>query len=75
MSYLHNSPLKVHGRLKSSNCVVDGRFVLKLTDFGLHTFYYHDKNKDEKNLHAFYRRKCLSLITSQKTCHYYLLPY
>ena len=24
-----------HGNMKSSNCVVDSRFVLKLTDFGL----------------------------------------
>lgn len=23
-----------HGRLKSRNCVVDGRFVLKITDYG-----------------------------------------
>lgn len=33
MKYLHNRGL-VHGRLKSRNCVVDGRFVLKVTDYG-----------------------------------------
>ncbi|KAI6229014.1 Guanylate cyclase [Aphelenchoides fujianensis] len=33
--FLHNSEVKFHGRLKTSNCVVDGRFVLKVTDFGL----------------------------------------
>ncbi|XP_041459161.1 atrial natriuretic peptide receptor 1-like isoform X2 [Lytechinus variegatus] len=33
--YLHDSVIGVHGRLTSSNCVVDGRFVLKLTDFGI----------------------------------------
>lgn len=32
MKYLHNRDL-THGRLKSRNCVVDGRFVLKLTDY------------------------------------------
>ena len=36
MSYLAASPIKSHGRLKSSNCVVDNRWTLKLTDFGLH---------------------------------------
>uniref|UniRef100_UPI00358FCB63 retinal guanylyl cyclase 2 n=1 Tax=Myxine glutinosa TaxID=7769 RepID=UPI00358FCB63 len=33
MKYLHHREL-VHGRLKSRNCVVDGRFVLKITDHG-----------------------------------------
>ncbi|XP_024921353.1 retinal guanylyl cyclase 1 [Cynoglossus semilaevis] len=33
MKYLHNHNI-VHGRLKSRNCVVDGRFVLKVTDYG-----------------------------------------
>ncbi|NXN93297.1 GUC2F cyclase, partial [Rhinopomastus cyanomelas] len=31
--YLHHRDL-AHGRLKSRNCVVDGRFVLKVTDYG-----------------------------------------
>ncbi|XP_021340544.1 atrial natriuretic peptide receptor 1-like [Mizuhopecten yessoensis] len=35
MAYLHASPIEVHGNLNSSNCVIDGRFVLKITDFGL----------------------------------------
>ncbi|XP_078693882.1 atrial natriuretic peptide receptor 1-like [Branchiostoma floridae x Branchiostoma belcheri] len=35
MEYLHNSFLKCHGSLKSTNCVVDSRFVVKITDFGL----------------------------------------
>ncbi|XP_044225470.1 retinal guanylyl cyclase 1 [Thunnus albacares] len=33
MKYLHNRGI-LHGRLKSRNCVVDGRFVLKVTDYG-----------------------------------------
>uniref|UniRef100_A0AAQ6IG08 Guanylate cyclase n=1 Tax=Anabas testudineus TaxID=64144 RepID=A0AAQ6IG08_ANATE len=37
MSYLHSSNIAVHGRLKSTNCVVDNRMVVKITDFGWHT--------------------------------------
>ncbi|KAM8899750.1 retinal guanylyl cyclase 1 isoform 1-T3 [Spinachia spinachia] len=33
MKYLHNRGI-IHGRLKSRNCVVDGRFVLKVTEYG-----------------------------------------
>ncbi|XP_067879692.1 retinal guanylyl cyclase 2-like [Heterodontus francisci] len=33
MKFLHHRDL-VHRRLKSRNCVVDGRFVLKVTDYG-----------------------------------------
>uniref|UniRef100_A0A673ZT48 Guanylate cyclase n=1 Tax=Salmo trutta TaxID=8032 RepID=A0A673ZT48_SALTR len=33
MKYLHNRNV-IHGRLKSRNCVVDGRFVLKVTEYG-----------------------------------------
>ncbi|XP_037533689.1 retinal guanylyl cyclase 2-like [Nematolebias whitei] len=33
MKYLHLREFP-HGRLKSRNCVVDGRFVLKITDYG-----------------------------------------
>ncbi|XP_029944247.1 retinal guanylyl cyclase 2 [Salarias fasciatus] len=33
MKYLHHRGV-CHTRLKSRNCVVDGRFVLKLTDYG-----------------------------------------
>ncbi|BHF61144.1 Retinal guanylyl cyclase 1 [Sparganum proliferum] len=35
MSYIHKSIVKTHGRLKSTNCVVDGRWVLKITDYGI----------------------------------------
>lgn len=38
MVYLSGSSVKSHGRLKSSNCVVDNRWTLKLTDFGLLQF-------------------------------------
>ncbi|KAG7464615.1 hypothetical protein MATL_G00167310 [Megalops atlanticus] len=33
MKYLHHHDI-IHARLKSRNCVVDGRFVLKVTEYG-----------------------------------------
>lgn len=39
MNYLHyNTPIGVHGNLKSTNCVIDSRFVCKITDIGLFKF-------------------------------------
>ncbi|XP_070555016.1 speract receptor-like [Ptychodera flava] len=38
MIYIHAGPIKSHGNLKSSNCVVDHRWVLQITDYGLHEF-------------------------------------
>ncbi|ELU09058.1 hypothetical protein CAPTEDRAFT_121651 [Capitella teleta] len=38
MIYLHDSEIRCHGRLKASNCVVDSRWVVKITDYGLREF-------------------------------------
>lgn len=38
MIYIHNSRLVAHGRLKSSNCLVDNRWTLKITDYGISKF-------------------------------------
>ncbi|KAL1023443.1 hypothetical protein UPYG_G00040910 [Umbra pygmaea] len=42
MKYLHMHGLS-HGRLKSPNCLVDGRFVLKVSDYG-YTTILHSQN-------------------------------
>ncbi|XP_072048290.1 atrial natriuretic peptide receptor 1-like [Amphiura filiformis] len=47
LHYIHNSVLNHHGSLSSSNCVVDSRFVLKLTDFGLDVLKSGMENPDE----------------------------
>ncbi|KAL4631710.1 retinal guanylyl cyclase 2-like [Arapaima gigas] len=42
MRYLHHRGVS-HGRLKSRNCVVDGRFVLKVTDYGYNEVFEAQK--------------------------------
>ncbi|KAI4880037.1 hypothetical protein NFI96_019907, partial [Prochilodus magdalenae] len=54
MAFLHNSVIVSHGNLKSSNCLVDSRFVLKITDYGLASFR---KESNSEDTHAFYARK------------------
>uniref|UniRef100_A0A8C2F1A9 Guanylate cyclase n=1 Tax=Cyprinus carpio TaxID=7962 RepID=A0A8C2F1A9_CYPCA len=54
MAFLHNSVIVSHGNLKSSNCVVDSRFVLKITDYGLESFR---KETNLEDVHALYARK------------------
>lgn len=39
MRYITNSPLHCHGNLKSRNCIVDSRWVLKITDYHLNEMY------------------------------------
>ncbi|CAG9793364.1 unnamed protein product [Diatraea saccharalis] len=53
MHYLHGTDIKSHGALKSTNCVVDSRFVLKITDFGLHAL--RTSEKDSK-AHSYWTR-------------------
>ncbi|CAN9503567.1 unnamed protein product [Ophioblennius macclurei] len=54
MAFLHNSVIVSHGNLKSSNCVVDSRFVLKITDYGLQSLKTSCYIEDT---HAHYARK------------------
>ena len=56
MAFLHNSVIVSHGNLKSSNCVVDNRFVLKITDYGLSSFR---TEFDINDAHSYYARQCL----------------
>ncbi|CAD5111743.1 DgyrCDS1026 [Dimorphilus gyrociliatus] len=59
MSYLHSSEIKTHGNLKSSNCVVDSRFVLKITDFGLFSLRSRRSSNQEQSIdtYAYYKSK------------------
>jgi atrial natriuretic peptide receptor A len=55
LMYIHSSPLKFHGRLKSSNCLVSGRFVIKLTDYGPHTLL--DQQEQQEQTDEWFRRR------------------
>lgn len=57
MHYLHNSEIRSHGNLKSSNCVVDSRFVLKVADFGLHSLRGVPEDAEDDNSYAYWRSK------------------
>ncbi|EFX72574.1 hypothetical protein DAPPUDRAFT_201000 [Daphnia pulex] len=60
MAYIHSTEIRSHGNLKSSNCVVDSRFVLKVTDFGLHSLRVaadDDDANDDQNSYAYWKRK------------------
>ena len=61
MSFIQASEIKVHGNLKSSNCVVDSRFVLKVTDFGLHSL--RDRGESIEESYAYWKSNYLELIT------------
>ncbi|XP_045438174.1 guanylate cyclase 2G-like [Pipistrellus kuhlii] len=58
MLFLHRSPLRSHGNLKLSNCLVDGRMQVKLSGFGLWELKYgqtyrtyNENSKDHSELY------------------------
>ncbi|XP_042636977.1 guanylate cyclase 2G-like [Orycteropus afer afer] len=58
MLFLHRSPLRSHGNLRPSTCLVDGRMQVKLSGFGLWTLKcgrtdrtYNDRRTDDSELY------------------------
>ncbi|XP_065221202.1 guanylate cyclase 32E [Planococcus citri] len=46
MIYLHQSVIHCHGNLQSSNCLIDSRWVLRISDFGLVEFKANQEDPD-----------------------------
>ena len=54
MIFLHASEIGFHGRLKSTNCVIDGRFMVKITDYGLRSLHKQITKETEVNPRALF---------------------
>jgi len=67
MEYIHKSQLKFHGRLKSSNCVLDSRLVVKITDFGLGHLRRITYNSEDEKYHGLHILPLSYLITVNVT--------
>ncbi|CAF1082671.1 unnamed protein product [Didymodactylos carnosus] len=76
MQHLHNSNIQSHGNLKSSNCVVDSRFVCKVTDFGLPTLRSNPNKISPNHVkdYAYYKSIEHSMIDSPDEIYLLFLP-
>lgn len=59
LEYIHSSPIRYHGRLSGTNCVIDSRFMLKLTDFGLPSIYNVEMREQLQDRKSFNMNKLL----------------
>ncbi|XP_056884431.1 atrial natriuretic peptide receptor 1-like isoform X3 [Takifugu flavidus] len=69
MSYLHQHRI-CHGRLKSLNCVVDDRWVCKITDYGLRTYRRDDGAKTLST----YQRRLVEVYLAPEFSNSYMEP-
>ncbi|CAL4066971.1 unnamed protein product [Meganyctiphanes norvegica] len=50
MIFLHDSAVRSHGNLKTSNCLVDSRWVVKIADFGIHALKSEEESETEQSI-------------------------
>ncbi|CAF1167297.1 unnamed protein product [Didymodactylos carnosus] len=53
--YIHNSDIHSHGNLKSSNCLIGSRFVVKISDYGIPSLRCSRHQKYPANCEQYYR--------------------
>ena len=56
VSYIHQSSLGSHGSIRSSNCLINSRWQVKLTSFGLHFLKKEDHALREVTEYQEYKR-------------------
>ena len=56
-AYLHNSSFGSHGHIRSSSCLVDSRWQIKLTSFGLHFLKQEDRGRQEMGEYQTYTKQ------------------
>ena len=66
MSALHASPLQVHGHLRSSKCLIDSRWVCKVSDYGLHLLKSDQKPEMDVGEHTEYQSKLIGLLRAKR---------
>ena len=49
MIFIHESEILYHGNLKSANCLVDSRWVLQVSDFGLQHLIGKEKSEGDSH--------------------------
>ncbi|NXK22480.1 ANPRB protein, partial [Arenaria interpres] len=59
MAYLHHHKI-YHGRLKSSNCVIDDRWVCKIADYGLQSYRKEDSSEGSSS----YQQPLIQIYTA-----------
>ncbi|PRD33496.1 UNVERIFIED_CONTAM: Npr1 [Trichonephila clavipes] len=69
MNFLHGSKIEFHGHLKSENCMIDGRFVVKLSGYSLReltkqTIHSEEENPWTKSRCKKFRNKKITVIKS-----------
>ena len=62
MSYLHDTNIKYHGWLKSSNVLIDSRWTVKVADYGLRLLRDGEKQNSVPGDHAYYYSKSICII-------------